>query len=104
MLVSVHHPGASKHKAHLSGRLATSTYAPDLPIERDVVGIARDATRIGFGCRLMLRRHPLGMMLRGLACEGWRARQQRHHHDRDQRSHFRSSLHPQVFSSGHPAR
>jgi hypothetical protein len=73
MLVSVHHPGASKHKAHLSGRLATSTYAPDLPIERDVVGIARDATRIGFGCRLMLRRHPLGMMLRGLACESWRA-------------------------------
>jgi hypothetical protein len=44
------------------------------------------------------------MMLRGFACEGWRARQQRHHHDRDQRSHFRSSLHPQVFSSGHPAR
>ncbi len=50
--------------------LAPAANAPDLPIEFDVVGIACDATRIGFSCRLMLRRHPLGMMLRGLACEG----------------------------------
>jgi hypothetical protein len=72
--VTNHPPVEPKPKARLAvGCLAPPADAPDLSIERDVIGIACDATRIDFSCRLMLRRHPLGMMLRGLACESWRA-------------------------------
>ena len=69
--VTDHPPVEPKPKARLAvGCLAPPADAPDLSIERDVIGIACDATRIDFSCRLMLRRHPLGMMLRGLACGG----------------------------------
>src|SRR6267143_5282663 len=69
-------------------RLAPTANTSDLSIERDVVGIACDATRIGLSRRLMIGRRAFGMMMRGLAREGRRRCHKHHDHDRDQRSHF----------------
>ena len=67
---------------HVQGRLAPSANASDLSIEREVGGIACDATRIG-SRRVMSR--AFGMLMRGLAREGRRVRHQRYGRDRDQR-------------------
>ncbi len=67
---------------------STPANAPDLSIERGVVGMALYPAAIGFIRELMLGGgRAFGMMMRSLAGECRRRCHTHHDHDRDQRSH-----------------